>query len=99
MKHSSIEKSVLNDVTLGTNTVVAERMKAAQSPSSHFSSKQQESSNKIKKENMLGPDGYHFNLQKQADGSYALCLFDLCRHVQIWAHQEATKELNSMLNT
>ena len=51
-----------------------------------------------KKDHMLSKEGYHFNLQKQPDGSYALSLFDLCRHVQIWAHQEAGKELNSKLN-
>ena len=50
-----------------------------------------------KKDHMLSKEGYHFNLQKQPDGSYALSLFDLCRHVQIWAHQEATKELNTNL--
>ena len=51
-----------------------------------------------KKDHMLSPDGYHLDLQKQDDGSYALSLFDLCRHVQIWAQHEAGKELSSKLN-
>ena len=91
----AVEKSILEDVTIGTNTVIADRIKSAPSPSSQ-SSKQAEISKKLK-QSYVGPDGYHFNLQKQDDGAYALCLFDLCRHVQIWAHQEATKELNTNL--
>ena len=96
VEKSSIEKSIMDDVTLGTNTVVADHIKAAASPASR--SDKDEFSNKVKKENMIGPDGYHFDLQKQSDGSYALSLFDACRHIQQYAHQEAGKELNSRLN-
>ena len=32
-----------------------------------------------------GLDGLHFDLHRQADGSYTLLLFDLCRHIQQWS--------------
>ena len=51
-----------------------------------------------KTDDMFSPEGYHYSLQKQADGSYALSLYEACRHIQIYAHQEAGKELNNTLN-
>ena len=99
-KERAVEKSIANDVTLGTvgrgNAGSGDRAKVAASPASHSSKHGEVSSKKLKKDSMLGEDGYHFNLQKQDDGSYTLSLFDLCRHVQIWAHQEATKDNNNL---
>jgi len=42
--------------------------------------------------------GYHFDLLKQQDGTYELPLYDLCRHVQLWAHKEAIKQMAPRLS-
>ena len=42
--------------------------------------------------------GYHFDLLKQEDGTFELPLYDLCRHVQLWAHKEAIKSMSFRLS-
>ena len=46
-----------------------------------------------------GVDGLHFDLHRQADGSYSILLFDLCRHIQQWSQAQSVATLHNKLFT